>query len=76
MLVKRVGGLQVLHLQIIRYQSSCILTVSRTLSRTLQTGKASKEKLEDLRANNAQLQEENEHLKEQVHMFNKRIEEM
>jgi len=30
-------------------------------------GKSSKEKLEELRANNAQLQEANEHLKVQVH---------
>lgn len=50
------------------------MKASRTLNRTL--GKASKEKLEDLRASNAQLQEENEHLKEQVHMFNKRMAEM
>jgi predicted nuclease with TOPRIM domain len=39
-------------------------------------GKESREKLEDLRANNAQLREENEHLKEKVQMFNKRMEEM
>ena len=39
-------------------------------------GKTSKEKLEDLRANNAQLREENEHLKKQVQMFNKRMAEM
>jgi hypothetical protein len=39
-------------------------------------GKASKEKLEDLGANNACLWEENEHLKEQVQMFNKRMVEM
>jgi hypothetical protein len=33
-------------------------------------GKENKERLEDLRAINAQLQEENKHLKEQVQMFN------
>jgi predicted nuclease with TOPRIM domain len=39
-------------------------------------GKSIKENLEDLRADSAQLQEENEHLKEKVQMFNKRMEEM
>jgi predicted nuclease with TOPRIM domain len=39
-------------------------------------GKENRERLEDLRANNAQLQEENEHLKEQVQMFNQRMAEM
>jgi predicted nuclease with TOPRIM domain len=39
-------------------------------------GKGNKERLEDLRANNAQLQEENQHLKEKVQMFNQRMEEM
>jgi hypothetical protein len=32
--------------------------------------KGNRERLEDLRANNAQLWEENEHLKEKVQMFN------
>jgi regulator of replication initiation timing len=36
-------------------------------------GKEIKEKLEDLTTNNAQLQEENEHLKDQVQMFNHRM---
>jgi predicted nuclease with TOPRIM domain len=39
-------------------------------------GKENRERLEDLRAINAQLQEENKHLKEKVQMFDQRMEEM
>lgn len=39
-------------------------------------GKSSRYRLEDLQESNAQLREENEHLKEQVQMFNRRMAEM
>jgi regulator of replication initiation timing len=39
-------------------------------------GKSSRDKLEDLRANNVKLREENESLKVQVKMFNQRMVEM
>jgi predicted nuclease with TOPRIM domain len=38
-------------------------------------GKSRRDKLEDLRARNSHLQEENEHLKYQFHMFKKKFEE-
>jgi predicted nuclease with TOPRIM domain len=39
-------------------------------------GKENRERLEDLQGINAQLQEENKHLKEQVQIFNQRMVEM
>jgi predicted nuclease with TOPRIM domain len=39
-------------------------------------GKENKERLKDLRAINVQLQEENKHLKEKVHMYDQRTVDM
>ena len=39
-------------------------------------GKASRERLEDLRENDVETREENKHLKEKVQMFNWRMENM
>jgi chromosome segregation ATPase len=80
MLVKRVGY------EPLDYRSDGIRAVA-SLTETLlpkceqnivdhNMGKSSRDKLEDLRANNVELREENESLKVQVKMFNQRMAEM
>jgi len=76
MLVKRVGyKFLVYELDGIRVANPWLWCSYQNLA-DLNMGKASRYRLEDLQESNAQLREENEHLKEQVQMFNQRMAEM